>query len=116
MEINAIVLIGQVILSAILVYVALRKAPVERDSYSASTAAQYAQAAKLKGEENAQLQNELDDLTKRLDILERKKYQIILDFTIGEPPEINRAAILPLIEGMPLTEKKTARKPKKEAK
>lgn len=98
MEINAIVLVGQVILSGILVYVALRKAPAERQTFDATAAAQYAQAAKTKGEENERLQTEIEELNARLLIVERKKYRVISEFTIGDPPEIGKTTIEPIID------------------
>lgn len=98
MEINALVLVGQVILSGILVYVALRKAPVERTTFDAQASAQYAMAAKTKQEENDRLQSEIEELTARLEIVERKKYRVILEFTIGDPPEMGKVLIEPIID------------------
>lgn len=90
--------ITQGIMGAVLLYLALRKAPAERQTLDATTAAQYAQAAKLKGEENAKLEDEITDLQKRLELVERKKYRVILDFTIGDPPELGKVTIEPLVD------------------
>ena len=100
-DVNVTVLVGQLILAAILVWVALRKAPVERQTLDATTAAQYAQAAKLKGEENQRLEDEISKLESRLELVERKKYRVVLDFTIGDPPEVGKVTIEPLVDMAP---------------
>jgi hypothetical protein len=97
LDVNIIVLLGQLLVSGILVWVALRKAPSERATLDATTAAQYAQAAKIKGEENANLQKEVEDLAQRLELVERKKYRIVMEFTIGDPPELGKVVIEPII-------------------
>jgi hypothetical protein len=96
-DVNIIVLLGQLLVSGILLWVALRKAPAERATLDATTAAQYAQAAKLKGEENANLQKEVEDLAHRLELVERKKYRIVMEFTIGDPPELGKVVIEPIL-------------------
>lgn len=81
-----------------LLYLAFRKAQPERESYSASAAAQYAQAAKLKGEENTKLENEIRALEARLQIIERKKYRVVMEFTVGDPPEVGKVMIEPIVD------------------
>jgi hypothetical protein len=96
-DVNIFVLIGQLVVSALLVWVAIRKAPVERQTLDATTAAQYAQAAKLKGEENARLEEDMKKLELRLELVERKKYRITMDFEIGDPPELGKVIIEPIL-------------------
>jgi hypothetical protein len=102
-DINALVLIGQLVLTAVVVWLASRKAPVERQSLEASTAAQYAVAAKNKAEENERLESEIQSLTHRLEVVEKKKYRIIMEFTIGDPPEMGKVTIEPLIDIPPIS-------------
>jgi hypothetical protein len=89
-----------------LLYLAVRKAPIERESFSASTTAQYANAAKTKGEENEKLLQKVTDLENRLAIVERKKYRIVSEFTIGDPPEVGKVLIEPIVEPLPLVKPK----------
>jgi hypothetical protein len=107
-DVNIVVLVGQVILSGILVWQAVKKAPVERQSLDAGSAAQYAQAAKLKGEENEKLERELAEqklehdlemsaLRLRLDKVELKRYRVTMEFTIGDPPEMGLVKIEPIL-------------------
>jgi hypothetical protein len=93
-----IAIIGNILLTGALVWVALRKAPIERQTMDATTTAQYAQAAKLKGEENVKLEEEIRKLEERLELVERKKYRIIMEFTIGDPPELGKVTIEPLLQ------------------
>jgi hypothetical protein len=96
-DVNVVVLVGQVILASILVWIALKKAPRERQSMDATTANQYAQAAKIKGEENASLQREITALVTRLGLqAPGRKYRIIMDFTIGDQPELGKVTIEPV--------------------
>ena len=97
LDVNIIVLVGQLLVSGILVWVALRKAPAERATLDATTAAQYAQAARLKGEENKELEKELEEIRTRLLMVEKKRYRIVSEFTIGDPPEIGKVLIEPII-------------------
>ena len=97
-DISTIVLVGQVILSGLLVWLALRRAPVEKQTMDATTAAQYAQAAKLKGEENEKLEVEIQKLEARLELVERKKFRVVMEFTIGDPPELGKVTIEPVID------------------
>jgi hypothetical protein len=83
------------IIAVVLAYLAFRKAPVERQSYDASAAAQYAMAAKTKGEENDRLEKEIDELRQ---MFERKRYRVIIEFTIGDPPEPGKVVIEPILE------------------
>jgi glucosamine 6-phosphate synthetase-like amidotransferase/phosphosugar isomerase protein len=96
-DVNVVVLVGQLILAGILVWIANKKAPIERQTLDATTAAQYAQAAKLKGEENDKLEKEIQSLEARLQVIERKKYRIVMEFTIGDPPELGKVTIEPLL-------------------
>jgi len=91
--------ITQGIMGAVLLYLAFRKAPIERQTLDATTTAQYAQAAKLKGEENARLEGEINELQKRLDAIERKRFKVCIEFITGDPPEVVRAEIVPAMLG-----------------
>lgn len=102
LNINALVLVAQVIISGFLLYISFRKAPVERQSYDASTAAQYAQAAKLKQEENDKLESyndrleaEMEDLRKSI---ARKRYRVTVEFTIGDRPEPGKVTVEPILD------------------
>ena len=97
MDLNIIVLVGQFILAGLLVWVSLRKAPKELMTLDASTAAQYAQAAKLKGEENTQLLVHVAQLESRLDAVENKRYKICIEFITGEPPEVLKAEVAQIL-------------------
>jgi predicted signal transduction protein with EAL and GGDEF domain len=89
------------VIAVVLAYLAFRKAPVERQSYDASAAAQYAMAAKTKSEENDRLQSEIDELRQ---LFTRKKYRVTLEFTIGDPPEPGKVIIEPIIDPpLPIT-------------
>jgi hypothetical protein len=96
-DVNVFVLIGQLLVSGLLVWVALRKAPAEKQSFDATSIARYAEAAKLKAEENERLETELEEIRNRLTTVERKKYRIISEFTIGDPPEMGKVLIEPII-------------------
>jgi hypothetical protein len=96
-DVNIAVLVGQFVLAAVLVWIAFRKAPKERMTLDATTAAQYAQAAKLKGEENAALIKHVETLEARLDAVEHKKFKVCIEFLTGDPPEVLRAEIAPVI-------------------
>ena len=89
--------ITQGIMGAVLLYLALRKAPAERRTFDATTAAQYAQAAKLKGEMNTELEEEITRLQQRLEIIERKRYRVTIEFEIGDPPEVGAVNIEPIM-------------------
>lgn len=82
-------------------YLALRKAPAERETLTASAAASYAQAAKLKQEENSSLQKEIDALNARLELVENKKYRVVMEFTIGKEPEVGKVIIEPILKDEP---------------
>jgi hypothetical protein len=94
--------ITQGIMGAILLYLAFKKAPVERQTLDATTTAQYASAAKLKAEENAILQKEYDELKDRMDCLEKKKFKICIEFITGEPPEVLKAEVVPIEMEVPI--------------
>ena len=113
MNVNIAVLVGQFILAGVLVWLAIRKAPAERQTLDATTAAQYAQAAKLKGEENQKLEDELSELEHRLELVERKKYRVVLDFTIGDPPEVGKVTIEPLVDMTPPIGKDSPTQPRR---
>jgi len=90
--------ITQGIMGLVLLWVALRRAPVERQTLDATTTAQYAQAAKLKGEENFKLEQEIAQLEARLELVERKKFRVIMEFTIGDHPELGKVTIEPILD------------------
>lgn len=96
-DINVVVLIGQLLLTGIIVFLALKKAPVERQGMDAATTASYAQAAKLKGEENAQLVVHINQLETRLEAVENKRYKICIEFLTGDPPEVLKAEVAQII-------------------
>jgi hypothetical protein len=112
LDINVTVLVGQFILAAILVWVSLRKAPSEKMNLDGSAAEAFANAAKIKAEENAKLETEIAELETRLEMVERKKYRVVMEFTIGDPPEIGKITIEPMIpppdDAIP-TKERTAR-------
>jgi len=101
LDINVAVLVGQFVLAGVLVWIALRKAPKERIVMDATTAAQYAQAAKLKGEENAALTAHIDKLEARLQAVENKKFKVCIEFVTGDPPEVLKAEIAQVMPGEP---------------
>jgi len=89
--------ITQGIMGLLLLYLAFKKAPVERMTLDATTANQYAQAAKAKGEENSQLILHVAQLECRLDAIENKRYKICIEFSTGEPPEVLKAEVMQVI-------------------
>jgi hypothetical protein len=93
-----IAIIGNILLTGALVWVALRKAPIERAAMDATTAVGWANAAKQKLEENKELQSEIDELKNRQSMYERKRYRVTVEFTIGDPPEPGKVIIEPLID------------------
>jgi hypothetical protein len=97
LDANLIVLIGQFVLAGVLVWIAFRKAPKERMTLDATTTAQYAQAAKLKGEENAQLVVHINQLETRLEAVENKRYKISIEFLTGDPPEVLKAEVAQIV-------------------
>ena len=99
LDVNVLVLVGQLLLTGFMVYIALRKAPAERMGIDASAAAQYATAAKIKGEENAKLELELDELRARLDNIENKRFKVCIEFITGDPPEMLKAEIVQVMPG-----------------
>jgi hypothetical protein len=107
MELNAIVLAGQLVLSGILVWIALRKVPSERASADGSAAGSYAAAAKLAAEESLKKSGIITDLEHRLEILERKKYRVLVEFEIGDPPQVGAVKVEPVIPPLPPRPKKT---------
>jgi len=78
-------------------YLATRKAPMERTSLDAGAANQYAQAAKQKAEENAQLIMHVSQLETRLEAIENKRYKISIEFVTGEPPEVVKAEVAQIL-------------------
>lgn len=104
--------ITQGIMGAVLLYLAFKKAPVERMTLDATTANQYAQAAKAKGEENSQLMVHIAQLETRLDAVENKRYKISIEFLTGDPPEVLKAEVAQIL--IPVMPKlKPVPKPKK---
>jgi hypothetical protein len=97
LDVNIIVLVGQLVLSGFLVWLAFKKAPAERASYNGASIKSYAEAARIKGEENLKLEEEILQLNHRLDIVERKKYKIAIEFTLGDTPEIGKVIIEPIV-------------------
>jgi hypothetical protein len=104
--------ITQAIMGAFLIYTALKKAPAEKTNLDSGTVKNFADAARMKAEENKQLQAELDDLNSRLLLVERKKFKIIMEFTIGDPPEMGKVTIEPIIALTPMEKSKITMKEK----
>lgn len=95
--------IVNIVLGALVVYLSFRKAPAERRSLNGDATKSYAEAARLKGEENLRLEQEISELEKRLEIVERKKYRIMMEFEIGDPPSIGVVKIEPIVPVEPTT-------------
>ena len=96
-DVNVVVLIGQLVLATVLAFIAWKKAPRERTVMDATTANQYAQAAKTKGEENAQLVVHVASLESRLEAVENKRYKISIEFITGDPPEVLKAEVAQIL-------------------
>lgn len=112
MEVNIIVLVGQFILSGILVWIALRKAPAEQNNLNSNTLRAYAETARIAGEDakaarlEAQEANiRSDALEERLETIERKKYRVVVEFEIGEPPKIGIVKVEPIVPVVPMKKK-----------
>jgi hypothetical protein len=90
-------IIVQLCFAGALLWLALRKAPSERSSLNGSAVKYYAEAAQIKAEENVKLEREVAELAARLEIVERKKYRIVMEFTIGDPPEMGKVLIEPIV-------------------
>lgn len=97
MDINAIVLVGQVLLSGLLVWVAFRKAPAERSSLDGSGMKSYAEAAKMKGEEVLRLEKQNDEHEKRIRLLETKRYRVVVEFEVGDPSNTGTVKVEPVV-------------------
>jgi hypothetical protein len=106
MNVNVIVLIGQFILAAVLVWIAVKKLPIEHRNLDADAAEKYAQAAKIKGEENDKLEREMEELRQSdrkeiqelRDLVTRKKFRITVVFTVGEPVEPGMVTVEPIFD------------------
>jgi hypothetical protein len=102
---QTILYITQAITGAGLVWIALRRAPVDKEATKSGTLKNYAETTRIMGEENRQLQTEIDELRNRQDIYERKKYRVTVEFTIGDPPEPGKVVIEPLVDNGTIEER-----------
>lgn len=102
------------VLTAILAYLAFRKAPKERIDLDANASKNYAESARIAGEERLKaeqerqkVQQELqvirEEYDKRIAILEHKKYRVVVEFEIGDPPSVGRVQVEPIIDMTPIT-------------
>ena len=96
--------IVEAILSALLAYVALRKAPGERNKDNSSAMHDYIETARIAGEEARQaredakqVKEENDELNRRLTIVEIRRFQVRMDFEIGDPPTIGKVEIIRIV-------------------
>jgi hypothetical protein len=85
------------VMSGVLAYIAFRKAPGERAKDESTAIKEYAQGARIKGEENLRLEGVIRDLEARLNIVERKRYRITMEFEVGDPPVPGEVLIEPVI-------------------
>jgi hypothetical protein len=83
-------------------FISLRKAGSEKQSLDASAANNWSLAAQREAErnskielENARLEAEMTELRQ---LFERKRYRVIIEFTIGDPPEPGKVVIEPIID------------------
>lgn len=102
---NIIQWIFQFILAAGVLYIALRKAPSEKNNLNGGATKSYAEAASIMGEMNRKHVAEIASLEQRLETLERKSYRITIDFTIGEPPTVGIVKIEPFVPDVALIKK-----------
>jgi len=79
-------------------WLSFRKGSPERASLDGNASYNYAQAAKIKSEENVKLLQEIQSMKERFDKIEKKKFRVCVDFTIGDPPEPGIVTIVPVIE------------------
>ena len=94
--------ISQGVLAALLVYLAFRKAPSERSSLNGNAAKSYAEVARMAGEDRLKLEQEIDkiklDYDRRIAILEHKKYRVLVEFEIADPPTVGSVRVEPIVE------------------
>lgn len=106
---GAISLVGNLIIGALLLVLAFRKAPKDMANIDATTIQQYAQTVKTMGEENARLQKQIDDnaessqkkineLEARLKLVEDGRYRLVAQFLVGAKPEVELVTIEPVVE------------------
>jgi hypothetical protein len=85
------------LLSALLVYIAFRKAPTERAQSDGTASESYAKAAQISGQETLTLRQTIAEQEQRIAVLERKKFQVIMEFEIGDPPSVGVVNIKPIL-------------------
>jgi hypothetical protein len=99
--VNLIVLIGQFILAGFLVWVALRKVPAEKSSLNGSASNDYMQAAHMAGEELVAYKKQTDatiaEMLRQIKILQNKKFDIHIEFEIGDPPTVGKVEVKPIV-------------------
>ena len=108
------------------VYLAFKKSGPERYSLEANANKAYAEAAQIKAEENVKLEKELAEVNmrlgtiekerviERLALIERKKYRVVVEFTIGDNPEPGKVEIMQIVDNVPQNIPVKAGKPHKE--
>jgi hypothetical protein len=91
---------------------AIIKSPNERASLNGDTVRNYAEAARIAGEEAQRAREEAQaarthslELESRFETMERKRYHITVDFEIGDPPKAGIVKIEPIL---PNVQKKAA--------
>jgi hypothetical protein len=85
------------VISAFLLFLAFRRAPGERARDNSASLKDYIETARMAGEEIRQEREKRQELERRLAIIEMKRYRIILDFEIGDPPTVHETKIIPII-------------------
>lgn len=95
---GAISLVGNLIIGALLLVLAFRKAPKDMANIDATTIQQYAQTVKTMGEENSRLNKKVDELEARLKLVEEGRYRLVAQFLVGAKPEVELVTIEPVVE------------------
>ena len=82
----------------ILLWMALRKAPVERSNLEAGGAEAYANAALKSAELNEKYAKKIEDLEKKVAEMEEceKDYSITIAFRTSMPPQVKEVKIMPV--------------------
>ena len=96
--IQILVLVGQFVLGGVLVYLSSKRAPSEKNNLDAGGAKAWTEAAAIKAAENLKLEREIQEIKAELETTKNKKYRVIVEFTIGDPPEPGRVTIEPIYD------------------
>jgi hypothetical protein len=84
-------------ISALVVFLAFKRAPGERVKDNSSALKDYIETARMAGEEIRQEREQRQDLERRLAAIEKKKYKIYIELEVGEIPTIGIVKIEPII-------------------